>query len=1104
MHATAGKPSAWVMCDQVGVRQNILSSLGLHSIHFSRDLHSKDQLRRILNMLEVHSPRMLWIRLGGPAAGTGNRHDNQRALHLSQIALRQIDKGGLVVLEANARSMVWSLRFVQELVERLHVYDHAWCWHERRMDVRTQACDTVIRIATNVNLPGPYDCECPPGTLHIHSKQLSQSERHGRNEQVLRSIVQVALSGARPHGASFPLVPDRTRGRPESTNREMPSPFVSQSMNETPCANVGANSYSLSPSAGSLALHHDHRDGGLKAVKAGSSGHVQYRGHGPHASVEHQTCITSKGLEVDALLAELSAAPNVDSFMVCRAAMIQLAEDHSRRSRLDSDYSFDSFKTCLRILNLLPSAGHSTNRQPVISSKGGSCNVLGLFKHGAEVGITQLSLEIPETCRYLNGFATEHKAVGGWTSISVNHNVALQPHWDFGNLRGTLNNLIGLGDYSGGQLWVQLFDNEVDGEKHVEWMLSDRNEKMPGRVLSREHRCIHCEPERVHSTLPWSGDRFTLSVYTNRALPEITSLQHQMLCSLGFPLPRVNKHSVALDSGSAFFPTEQALKQKARLKSEKEAGRAPKKRLQNVEQINQDCGEDLSAILPVTECVAWDAKLLGSSVEQSFTQPTTKHLDFMYDAACRPGLCIHGSVADKPLRELCKDGVCTTSQASKILNGLLKRSEVSMIELFGGAEDCMYLAFRGMTGTRQQPFDFVMQFNPQNNSQSEQAFRLMCDASPGVILLCPGKTPSSVVAFSVNAAAWQTRRGAHWGIEQPVGSTLISSSIWNAWPTTCFIAECSHNVFLSSDASLSGCVSEQQSSKRFWTASRCGHFMSAVADLCFADWEATFVSKASKQIAYPSDDTSKYECPGCKWRKRKDDPTHLRVGDCKFPNVEPKVWDCPGCKSSKPGTHPSHTLAADCQWQSARTVEEGLQRERKGNNPRDPRVPAASEPTAQARVSEAGGGSSGSSLRRRDASAQVTEGGYGPYGRDRRDVSSSSRRPAPSSDRDAGRVAASAAARPSRESVGVDTADAPPVAPVPPVGEAADEGVEQPAGEGDDVAPWARFDIGRALQQLRSCREAVVRRALRQLHVRFYHPSAQRLRSLFVCGRCPC
>ena len=44
------------------------------------------------------------------------------------------------------------------------------------MDVRTQACDTVIRIATNVNLPGPYDCECPPGNF-AHSFEAALSER---------------------------------------------------------------------------------------------------------------------------------------------------------------------------------------------------------------------------------------------------------------------------------------------------------------------------------------------------------------------------------------------------------------------------------------------------------------------------------------------------------------------------------------------------------------------------------------------------------------------------------------------------------------------------------------------------------------------------------------------------------------------------------------------------------------------------------------------------------------------------------------------------------------------------------------------------------------
>ncbi|CAE7314416.1 RE2, partial [Symbiodinium necroappetens] len=108
---------------------------------------------------------------------------------------------------------------------------------------------------------------------------------------------------------------------------------------------------------------------------------------------------------------------------------------------------------------------------------------------------------------------------------------------------------------------------------------------------------------------------------------------------------------------------------------------------------------------------------------------------------------------------------------------------------------------------------------------------------------------------------------------------------------------------------------------------------------------------------------------------------------------------------------------------------------------------------------------------------------------------------------DAPRVArpsdASAAAAPDRASVGVDTADEPPVVPVPAGVPVANEEAEPPAGEGDDIAPWARFDIGRTLQQLRSCREAVVRRALRQLHVRFYHPSTQRLRALLSAAGVP-
>ena len=43
---------------------------------------------------------------------------------------------------------------------------------------------------------------------------------------------------------------------------------------------------------------------------------------------------------------------------------------------------------------------------------------------------------------------------------------------------------------------------------------------------------------------------------------------------------------------------------------------------------------------------------------------------------------------------------------------------------------------------------------------------------------------------------------------------------------------------------------------------------------------------------------------------------------------------------------------------------------------------------------------------------------------------------------------------------------------------------------------WSRFDLGAALQALRSVREGVVRRALRRLHLRWYHCSAAKMRAL--------
>lgn len=46
------------------------------------------------------------------------------------------------------------------------------------------------------------------------------------------------------------------------------------------------------------------------------------------------------------------------------------------------------------------------------------------------------------------------------------------------------------------------------------------------------------------------------------------------------------------------------------------------------------------------------------------------------------------------------------------------------------------------------------------------------------------------------------------------------------------------------------------------------------------------------------------------------------------------------------------------------------------------------------------------------------------------------------------------------------------------------------------VPGWSKYDLGFALQQLRSIREGVVRRTLRKLHIRWFHCSSKRMMTL--------
>ena len=105
---------AWIMSHKRGLRQQLLQDPQFRTVHFHHDLHSRAQAQRMLNEFCLQSPDLLWVRLAGPCAGSGNKMDALRSEHLCHIINQQSHDGRLVVVEANERSQVWNLQAVRE------------------------------------------------------------------------------------------------------------------------------------------------------------------------------------------------------------------------------------------------------------------------------------------------------------------------------------------------------------------------------------------------------------------------------------------------------------------------------------------------------------------------------------------------------------------------------------------------------------------------------------------------------------------------------------------------------------------------------------------------------------------------------------------------------------------------------------------------------------------------------------------------------------------------------------------------------------------------------------------------------------------------------
>ena len=551
-----------------------------------------------------------------------------------------------------------------------------------------------------------------------------------------------------------------------------------------------------------------------------------------------------------------------------------------------------------------------------------------------------------------------------------------------------------------------------------------------------------------------------------------------------------------------------------------------------MEQHSDDLGDCLDSILPDVDCTAWTEALLESG-----KQPSLDGVPF-----CAL-LELYSYMVDFNVRNFESGFPTHCVDSSEVAREVPSGSHVHIIELFGGEGRIYHMLSRFLGAKPGSNHELTQTFDLLESRDVRMMLHYITDTKPLIVVMSPhgsSLVPTSQLTKVVNpktsgdgrrqasqlarvfarAAEIQVTSNRHYLIEQPTGSDFLSAREWAEiackYPT-CKVTfdQCavglrtptfphhpmckptemwaSHH-FLISRLQGKQCLHMHRSLSmphyserlhfppkhslaRIWPRKLCEMITVGIADLATGVYVSMY---PSANEATSSADTSQLECPGCRWHKRKDDPVHTRVGDCRYPHVEPKCWDCKGCVNGRPRTHVEHTLDDTCQWATSRVMPEGAVRERTGQHPRDPRVAAAREPTAAARI---GGNeasepsrssrdrSSGSAPARRDAASQVVAGGAGPS-------AAPASAPAP--------AAAAAAPLPrARGSLEV---------------EASDGGVAVQADMPEDDGGWSRFDLGHALQMLRSVREAIVRRTLRKLHIRWYHCSSAKMKALLAAA----
>ena len=157
-------------------------------------------------------------------------------------------------------------------------------------------------------------------------------------------------------------------------------------------------------------------------------------------------------------------------------------------------------------------------------NQSGECISFGAYAHGPFSGVTNATSTHPWLVLYLNEYLRTRGATEGWPSFVIHLNTTPK-HKDNHNMPGSVNQLTSLGPHEGGQLWVQ---DPGGRSERLDY------EGQDGRILECKHKIVAFGPDQAHATLPFEGERWSISAYASRGFPKLTKQQQKGLADRGF------------------------------------------------------------------------------------------------------------------------------------------------------------------------------------------------------------------------------------------------------------------------------------------------------------------------------------------------------------------------------------------------------------------------------------------------------------------------------------------------------------------------------------------------------------------------------------------